>query len=96
MVRKNYNPVQKSVGQYFNIYIFLSFLGSFLKQCILFDIFLQFSLPAPYPKLKLGKKFWVHASNIVCGVRGGVGPACIGKRPRNASVRRLLSMTVVF
>ena len=53
MVRKNYNPVQKSVGQYFNIYIFLSFLGSFLKQCILFDIFLQLSLPGPYPKMKI-------------------------------------------
>ena len=32
---------------------FLSFLGSLLKQCILFEIFLQFSLPPPYAKLKL-------------------------------------------
>ena len=38
-----------------NIHIFLSFLGSLLKQCILFEIFLQFSLPPPYTKLKLGK-----------------------------------------
>ena len=22
---------------------------------------------------KLGKKFWKHASNVVCGVRGGAG-----------------------
>ena len=34
----------------------------------------HFSLPPPYTKLKLGKKFWIHASNIVCGVREGVGP----------------------
>ena len=70
----SYNPGQKSLGQYCNIHIFLSFLGSLLKQCILFEIFLQFSLPPPYTKLKLGKKFWIHASNIVCGVRGGAGP----------------------
>ena len=38
---------QKSLGQYSNIHIFLSFLGSLIKQCILFEIFLQFSLPQP-------------------------------------------------
>ena len=27
---------------------------------------------------------YIHASNIVCGVRGGVGPVWIGKRPKNA------------
>ena len=53
--RHIYNPGQKSLGQYCNIHIFLSFLGSLLKQCILFEIFLQFSLPPPYTKLKLGK-----------------------------------------
>ena len=36
-----------------HIFIFLSFLGSLLKQCIFFEIFLQFSLPPPYTKLKL-------------------------------------------
>ena len=50
----SYNPGQKSLEQYCNTDIFLSFLGSLLKQCILFEIFLQ--------------------SNIVCGVREGVGP----------------------
>ena len=60
---------------------FLLFLGSLLKQCSVFEIFLQFSLPPPYTKLKLGKKFWIHASNIVCGVREGVGPVWIGKHP---------------
>ena len=43
----SYNPRQKSLRQYCNIHIFLSFLGSLLKQCILFEIFLQFSLPNP-------------------------------------------------
>ena len=42
-----------------NIHIFLSFLGSLLKQCILFEIFLQFSLPPPYTKLN-SEKFWIH------------------------------------
>ena len=51
----SYNPGQKSLGQYCNIHMFLSFLGSLLKHCILFKIFLQFSLPPTYTKLKLGK-----------------------------------------
>ena len=34
--------------------------------------------PLPYTK----KKFWIHAPNIVCGVRErDVGPVWIGKRP---------------
>ena len=49
------NPGQKSLGQYHNIHIILSFPDSLLKQCILFKIFLQFFLPPPYTKLKLGK-----------------------------------------
>ena len=32
------------------------------------------------------KNFRIHASNIVCGVREGVGPVWIGKRLRNAKV----------
>ena len=43
---------------------FLLFLGSLLKQCSVFEILLQFTLPPPYTKLKLGKKFWIHASNM--------------------------------
>ena len=36
--KTTYNPGQKSLGQYCNIHIFLSFFGSLLKQCILFEI----------------------------------------------------------
>ena len=69
-----------------NIHMFLSFLVSLLKRCILFENFSQFSLPSPYTKSKLEKKFWIYASNIVCGEGGGVGPVWIGKRPRKAKV----------
>ena len=70
------------------IFIFFCYFSVLflLKQCSVFEILLQFSLPPPYTKLKLGKKFWIHASNIVCGVREGVGPVWIGKCPRNAKV----------
>ena len=70
-----------------NIHMFLSFLVSLLKRCILFENFSQFSLPSPYTKSKLEKKFWIYASNIVCGEGGGGGgPVWIGKRPRKAKV----------
>ena len=35
---ERYNPGQKSLGQYWNIHIFRSILGSLLKQCTLFEI----------------------------------------------------------
>ena len=35
---------------------FLLFLGFLLKQCSVFEILLQFTLPQPYTKFKLGKK----------------------------------------
>ena len=51
--------------------------------------------PSPYTKLQLGKKFWKHASNVVCGVRGGA--VCVNwKTPQKfQSIPRLLSMIVV-
>ena len=76
----------KVLGTVLQYSYFSVILGSLIKQCILFEIFLQFSLPPPYAKLKLGKKFWMHASNIVCGVRGAFGPVWSRKRPRNAKV----------
>ena len=41
-----------SLGQYCNIPICLLFLGSLLKQCIIFEIFLRSSLLPTYTKLK--------------------------------------------
>ena len=78
-----------------NIHMFLSFLVSLLKRCILFENFSQFSLPSPYTKSKLEKKFWIYASNIVCG-EGGGGRTCVDwKTPQKSkSVPRLLSMIV--
>ena len=73
--------LDKSPWDSIAIHIFLLLLGSLLKQGNVFEIFLRFSLLPPYRKLKLGKKFWIHVSNIVCGVREGVGPAWIEKRP---------------
>ena len=59
-----------------------------------FRNFLAVLPPPPYTKLKLVKKVWIHESNVVWGLRGGVGPMRIGKHPRNASVPRLLTMIV--
>ena len=67
-----YNPGQKSFGQYCKIHIFLSFLCSLLKQCIIFEMFLQFCVSPTLYKVETRKRFWIHASNIICGVRGGV------------------------
>ena len=49
-LKRTYNPGQKFFGQYCNMHIFLSFLGSILEQFIIFKIFLQFSLSPPYTK----------------------------------------------
>ena len=57
------------LGQYCNIFISLSFLGSLLKRRIRFENFSQFSLPPPSTKLKLEEKFCIHASNVVCEER---------------------------
>ena len=52
--------------------------------------------PPPYTKLKLGKKFWIHASNIVCGVIGGRGWTCVNWKTlqKRKSGPRLLSKLV--
>ena len=68
----SYNPGQKSLGQYCNIHIFLSFLGSLLKQCIIFEFVFAVLPPPTLYKVETRKNFWIHASNIVCGVRAGV------------------------
>ena len=70
-------------------------LGSLIKQCILFEINFSCSSPPTLYKVETWKKFWIHASNIVCGVRGGVGPVRIGNAQKCKSVPRFLSMIVV-
>ena len=49
------------------------FFGSLLKQCILFEIFLQLSLPQPYTKMKLGKKILdTRVQHCLWGRGGGL------------------------
>ena len=55
------------------IHIFLSFLSSLLKQCTLFKIFLQFSLFAPYTKLKLWKNSGYMHPTLFVGWGEGLG-----------------------
>ena len=43
------------------------------KRVHAFRNFLVVLPPPPYTKFKLGKKLWKHASNVVCGMRGGAG-----------------------
>ena len=94
-----YNHGQKSLGEQCNILfhslIHSVILGSLIKQCILFEINFSCSSPPTLYKVETWKKFWIHASNIVCGVRGGVGPVRIGNAQKCKSVPRFLSMIVV-
>ena len=66
------NPGQKSWD---STAIFIFFCHRFpLKTVNHFRNFLAV-LPSPtLYKVETRKKFWIHTSNIVCGVRGGVGP----------------------
>ena len=89
-----YNHGQKSLVEQCNIPFFV-ILGSLIKQCILFEINFSCSSPPTLYKVEIQKKFWIHASNIVCGVRGGVGPVWIGNAQKCKSVPRLLSMIEV-
>ena len=75
--------------------IFNIFLGSLLKQCIFFEIFLQFSLTPPYTKLKLGKILETRVQQCLWGE--GRGWTCVNwKTPQKLKrVPRLLSMIVV-
>ena len=90
----SYNPGKKSLGQYCNIHFFLSFLGFLLKQCILFENFLQFSLPSPYTKLKLGKNSGYSRPTLFVGRGKGVDLCELETPQKCKSVSRLLSMIV--
>ena len=93
-ILSNYNPGQTFLGQCCNIHSFLSFLGSLLKQCILFEIFLQFSLPHPIQNWNSEKILDTRVQHCLWGK--GRGWACVNwKTPRKRkSVPRLLSMIV--
>ena len=68
-------------------YSYFSVISRFpLKTVHPFRNFLAVLPPPTLYKVETRKNFRVHASNIVCGVREGVGPLWIGKRPRNAKV----------
>ena len=70
------NPGQKSLGQYCNILIFLSFLGSLLKRCILFENLLQFSFPSTLYKVETRKKIMdTRVQNCLWG--DGRGWTCV-------------------
>ena len=85
LLEYNYNPGEKSLGQYCNMHIFLSFLGSLLKQCVIFKIFLHFSLPPPYTKLKLRKNSGSTRPRLFVGWGEGL----------DLCVPRLLSMSSI-
>ena len=61
-----------------------------------FRNFLVVLPPPPYTKFKLGKKLWKHASNVVCGMRGGAGYVWIGKRPHDCSLPSSFSLRSVL
>ena len=73
---KNYPGPRNVLGTVLQ-YSYLSVISRFPLKTVHpfenFSQFSQFSHHPPYTKLKLEKKFWRHASNIVCSVRGGVG-----------------------
>ena len=92
----SYNPGQKSLGQYCNIHIFLSFLGSLLKQCFLFEIFLHFSLPPPYKKLKRGKNSGYMRPTLFVGWVERLDLCELENASEMQSVPRLLSLIVAY
>ena len=87
---KNYPGPRKVLGTVLQ-YSYFSVISRFpLKTVHPFRKFLPVLPVLPPPtlyKVETRKKFWRHASNIVCGVRGGVGLVWIGKRPRNTKFR---------
>ena len=93
---QSWTKVLGTVLQY--IHIFLSFLGSLLKQRILFAIFLQFFPPPPpptYTKLKLGKILDTRVQHCLWG-EGRGWTRVNWKTPQKCnSVSKLLSMIVV-
>ena len=55
-------------------YAYFSVISPFPLKTVHFRNFLALPPPPTLYKVETRKKFWIHPSNIVCGVRGGVGP----------------------
>ena len=64
LVLQSWTKVLGTVLQYSDFSVISLFL---LKQCILFEIFLQFSLPPPYTKLKSGKNSGYRRPTLFVG-----------------------------
>ena len=95
--QKHYPDLQSwtnVLGTVLQSYIFLSFLRSLLKQCILFEIFLQFSLPPPYKKLKLEKNSGYTRPTLFVGWREGLDLCELENTQKRKRVPRLLSIIV--
>ena len=77
----SYNPGQKSLGQYCNIHFFSVISRFSLKAVHPVRKFFAVLPPCTLYKVETRKKFWIHASNIVCGAREGGGPVWIENPP---------------
>ena len=56
-----------------------------VKQCIIFENCLQFSMPTLY-NVKTLEPFWIQTSNVVWGVKWGVGHVWIKKSPTTTNL----------
>ena len=81
----------QSWTKFCNIHIFLSFLPA-VHPC---EIFLQFSLPPPYTKLKLGKNSAYTRPTLFVGWGEGLDLCELETPQKRKTVPRLLSMIVV-
>ena len=85
---------KKSLGQYCNIHIFPSFLGSLLKQCIIFEISCSSPSPNPMQSWNSEKILDTRVQHCLWG-EGRVWTCMTWKTPqKRKSVPRLLSMIV--
>ena len=76
-----YNPGQKSLGQHCNIHIFLFFLGSLLKQRILFEIFCSYPSPHPIQSWSSEKNSGYTRSKLFVGWGEGLDPCKLKNAP---------------
>ena len=90
---QSWTKVLGTVMQYSHCFVIL---GSLIKQCILFEIFLQVSLPPPYTKLNLGKNSGYTRPMLFAGWGEGLGQGELENAQKCRRVPTLLSMIVVL